>query len=449
MGKDVKISVIIPVYNTEKYLRQCLDTVCGQTLKELQIICVDDGSTDGSVDILNEYSQKDSRIQVIFHEHTGQGAAGARNKGLDYAVGEYLLILDSDDYFDLKLADKAYKKAKMTDADIVLYNAKYLENDRYISGETLLFEDMIPSKEVFCAEDCPNTIFQITRPNAWSKLWRREFIQENGIRFQNLHWLDDALFVCKAMAMAKKITILDERLVNYRYVRAGNQTSTTDKDPSAAIKFSEELKVFLKEKKLYESIKVSFWDQIMSVCSYQLSTFKTYDAYKTLYNGLKNGVLQRLLDHPAWEEHFCGEKESYEVRIAKQPMVQNIKKIMTTEPEDMVFSSLKQKLSKENDFPVQLVEEEDKVVLYGAGATGKNYFLQNMNSKYCQIIAWADKAYSQKGFPICAPQELVKLSFDKVLIAIDNKKIADEIRKELLQMGIEEKKILWSGALNV
>ena len=107
---SVKVSVILPVYNASDYLHQCMDSIVGQTLKDIEIICVDDGSTDNSLDILKEYEQKDKRVKVIQQKNAGAGAA--RNNGLSIATGEYLSFLDSDDFFEPDMLEKAYEKAK-------------------------------------------------------------------------------------------------------------------------------------------------------------------------------------------------------------------------------------------------------------------------------------------------------------------------------------------------
>ena len=120
MNKETKVSVIIPVYNTEKYLRQCLDSVVNQTLRDIEIICVDDGSTDGSIEILREYEQKDSRVKVLCQKN--QYAGVARNNGLNYASGEYVFFMDSDDYCCHELLERAVDRAKMVDADIVVFD---------------------------------------------------------------------------------------------------------------------------------------------------------------------------------------------------------------------------------------------------------------------------------------------------------------------------------------
>ena len=114
----VKVSVIIPVYNVEPYLKQCMDSVVGQTLKDIEIICVDDGSTDGSLDILREYAAEDNRIQIIEQKNAGAGAA--RNNGMRHATGKYLSFLDSDDFFEPRMLEKAYDLAEKDQADLSL-----------------------------------------------------------------------------------------------------------------------------------------------------------------------------------------------------------------------------------------------------------------------------------------------------------------------------------------
>ena len=120
-----KVSVINPVFNVEPYLKQCMDSVVGQTLKDIEIICVDDGSTDGSLDILKEYATEDSRIQIIEQKNAGAGAA--RNNGMRHATGKYLSFLDSDDFFEPRMLEKAYDLAEKDQADFVIRPVSYRE----------------------------------------------------------------------------------------------------------------------------------------------------------------------------------------------------------------------------------------------------------------------------------------------------------------------------------
>ena len=124
---SVKVSVILPVYNVSEYLRQCMDSIVGQTLKDIEIICVDDGSTDDSLEILKEYEAKDKRVKVIEQKNAGAGAA--RNNGLAIATGEYLSFLDSDDFFEPDMLEKAYEKGKSANAQGVVFRADQYRED--------------------------------------------------------------------------------------------------------------------------------------------------------------------------------------------------------------------------------------------------------------------------------------------------------------------------------
>jgi len=195
MRTHVAVSFIIPVYNVEHYLRQCLDSVVHQTLQEIEIICVDDGSTDGSAAILDEYATKDPRIHII--RQRNQYAGVARNHGMKHAIGEYLYFMDSDDYADLTLAEKAYACATGTNADVVLFGGEGFSNDSgtVVNMPHLLRTPLIPAKQPFCARDIPNDIFQIVTGAPWSKLFRRQFIQREKLLYQPLHNSNDAYFV--------------------------------------------------------------------------------------------------------------------------------------------------------------------------------------------------------------------------------------------------------------
>ena len=113
---EPKVSIIIPVYNVEPFLARCLDSVVGQTLRGIEIICVDDGSPDRSIDILNRYAAQDDRIRVISQENRGLG--GARNRGFDAATGEFILFVDSDDWIDPAYCERLYEAAREAEADI-------------------------------------------------------------------------------------------------------------------------------------------------------------------------------------------------------------------------------------------------------------------------------------------------------------------------------------------
>ena len=211
-----KVSVILPVYNTEKYLRECLDSVVNQTLKDIEIICVNDGSTDNSLAILNEYAQKDNRITIISQKNKGAGAT--RNKGLKIAKGEYLYFLDSDDFLTISGLEKLYNKSIETDCDIcVCLNNKYnSETKQFIPCNWAKDLKYIRDLDIFNRNDIPENFFQFCNIPAFTKLYKTEFIANNKILFQKIKTCNDVFFNFCTLSSANKITVIKEELVTYR-----------------------------------------------------------------------------------------------------------------------------------------------------------------------------------------------------------------------------------------
>ena len=166
-----KISIIITVYNGEKYLIECLESIKAQTLSEIEIICVDDGSIDNSYNILEKYAKKDDRFKVIKKEHSNAG--DSRNLGIKNARGKYLLFLDCDDYFNKDLCKDTYNKAKLFDADIVFFEYETLVDDGNKKElEKIPLDSNILCDCTFSAKQIQDKLFQITAPCAWSKLFK-------------------------------------------------------------------------------------------------------------------------------------------------------------------------------------------------------------------------------------------------------------------------------------
>ena len=200
--RKVKVSVIIPVYNTEKYLEKCLESVCNQTLSDIEIICINDCSTDNSCEILNRCAANDERIKIInFPEN--RGAAAARNAGIDAATGEYIGFVDSDDYIDLNFYEKLYIGATTSNADIVKSNLKYTGWNTPSSGSYYNLNDVKKSKYKF--NHVPTAIF------------KRSLLLQNNIFFpENLECAEDSVFEILAASACNKIEIVED--VCYYYV---------------------------------------------------------------------------------------------------------------------------------------------------------------------------------------------------------------------------------------
>lgn len=214
----VKVSVIIPVYNVEDFLDDSLTSVLNQTLTDIEVICVDDGSTDHSLDILREYAKHDDRMKVFTQEN--QGHAVASNIGMTYATGEYLFLMDSDDLIKHNTLELTYDKAKKTDVDFVIFKAinynheeeKYYETKSYSMDE--IYERV--KDNIFNYEDVEDLIFTMS-VTPWSKLYKRKFIEENNIIFPEGLIFDDNIFFWEVLFNAKKIVFINEFLFTRRF----------------------------------------------------------------------------------------------------------------------------------------------------------------------------------------------------------------------------------------
>ena len=276
MSNNLKVSVIIPVYNVEQYLNQCLDSVINQTLKDIEIICIDDGSTDNSGKILEEYAQKDNRIKVIHQKN--KGAAAARNEGLYIAQGKYLSFLDSDDFFELDMFERMYNCAEKYNTDIVVCKSKIIDNG-IIKDNNNIKDFLLPKKEVFSSMDISNYIFQFHTGWCWDKLYKTSFIKEVGISFQNIKKNNDSFFSHISMINAKRIYVLDKRLVYYRKNRKHSLSENIiNRDVYAFLcrEFLKEIKTYLIKNKIFEIFEQSYINYCMYsvVNSFEELSFK-------------------------------------------------------------------------------------------------------------------------------------------------------------------------------
>ena len=226
---SVKVSVILPVYNVSEYLRQCMDSIVGQTLKDIEIICVDDGSTDDSLEILKEYEAKDKRVKVIEQKNAGAGAA--RNNGLAIATGEYLSFLDSDDFFEPDMLEKAYEKGKSSNAQVVVFRSDQYREDlnEFVQVKWTLREKQIPPYRPMNCRSFTGNIFKVFVGWAWDKLFERKFVEENHLKFQQIRTSNDMLFVFSALAFAQRMEIVDLVLAHQRRNNPNSLSNTREK----------------------------------------------------------------------------------------------------------------------------------------------------------------------------------------------------------------------------
>lgn len=217
IGYTPKVSVIIPVYNVEEYLRECLDSVVNQTLKEIEIICVDDGSTDSSLEILKEYAKKDSRITVITQQNLHAGVA--RNAGLAIAKGEYVHFLDSDDWIEKETYSKLYVLVSEKKCNIIKFRSFCYDNTKkkivnsYFTNMGAIGEKYFDKKII--VKDNIEIVVNISDA-PWSGMYKTSFIQKNNIKFDNLLCANDTSFYYRCVMANNELYLSSKRFVYYR-----------------------------------------------------------------------------------------------------------------------------------------------------------------------------------------------------------------------------------------
>ncbi len=264
-----KISVIIPVYNDEEYLCECLDSVCNQTLKEIEIICVNDGSTDSSLEFLKEYAAKDNRIIVIDKVKTGAG--DSRNIGLKIAQGEYITFLDGDDSIDVKAYKEVYEQMISDEADAGIFGGVMIDfDDEKTKPMPWLCE--YSDGVVFPAQEQDEILLK-TSPNCWNKVFKRDIIFNNKLMFQNFSNANDVYFSYMAVILSKKISIVNKPYVKYKY-NTGSQITTSLKktDPLNNYYAFKELKQQIISFGKEEFLKDSFYECYSGIMGYQKRT---------------------------------------------------------------------------------------------------------------------------------------------------------------------------------
>ena len=220
-----QVSILIPVYNVEDYLSRCLDSVLSQTLPNIEVICVNDGSTDHSPDILKKYQEMDSRIIIVNKENGG--LPSARNAGIDRASGKYVGFVDSDDFVEPTMFEKLYNTAEKEKSDVVICGANILpENPR---ANDWLYACLSPEYKKYEEFD-PDVIFNniTTTPFLWRTLIKRQLLEENHLRLaEDIMLGEDKAFQCKVYPLAKSITVIPDKLYNYFWCREGSLMNQT------------------------------------------------------------------------------------------------------------------------------------------------------------------------------------------------------------------------------
>ena len=428
-----KVSVILPVYNEEKYLNQCLESLRYQTLTDIEIICVDDGSTDGSLLILRNYEKLDSRIKVIVQ--TNQYAGVARNNGMKHATGKYLLFLDSDDFFELDMLEKLYLCAEENQLDIVLFHYYNYDNR---NGEKLETDfkkkdSFIPiGEKAFSGVDIKYAgIFQSMVGWAWDKLFRTDFLRETGYEFPDFRTSEDGFFVYMLVARAKRIGLLEERLVWHRVFDETSLSNTREQNWENGFRMVEMIYKELIKQGIYDVYEQSFISWAIDFQVWHVTTLFKKDAFLKAY------------------KHICECMEpelklmQYQGKLICEPkIVEYYNWIISLDPEQFLLQVLKERDDILNDFtrknqkkgwvfPYGKISKNTRLVIYGAGIVGHSYYEQLKATGYCKEVHIVDQNNITKEYPVENVEVLEDIDFDYILVAISDDQIRAQVIKKL------------------
>lgn len=261
-----KVSIVVPIYGVEKYLNQCVDSILAQTLKDIEVILVDDGSKDRCPEIIDDYAKKDSRVVAIHQENGGYGKAV--NHGISLARGEYIGIIESDDWIESDMYEKLYSSAEKNNTDITkcsfyFYNSKAPKPDIEYNSHICNF-DLIP-ESVFSIKTFPELLaFQ---PSIWSCLYRASFIKQQKFLETTSASYQDLPFFVESLCRARRISFVKEHLVHYRQ-ELGQDSSTVRRDSRLLLmpkQWMESVKL-LKKYNSYEGTKEFFYYHCFGAC---------------------------------------------------------------------------------------------------------------------------------------------------------------------------------------
>ena len=304
-----KISVVMPVYNAADYIAQAMETVLSQTLTDFELICVDDGSSDKSVEIIKSFAKKDERVKLVEISHIG--VSTARNKGLLKSRGEYVIFLDADDFYENTLLEKLYVTAKEHNLDIVATDFDLYDNKkaRYIKSPEEEHGNIYAHGAVASKNEFPDYILQSTTGYVWNKLFRSAFLKEKEILFApELYVFEDVYFVCCALSLADRVSRVSEVLVHHRIYQLQHRAKIFKKHYDQVPVVYLRVKEFLMRHGMYIPLSKSFLNFSASRC-YKIYNLVPLDKKDDFWNLLHRGYADSL----GWYRHEAHDFEHLEV----------------------------------------------------------------------------------------------------------------------------------------
>lgn len=355
------ISIIVPIYNVEKYVRQCIDSICGQTYQDLEIILVDDGSTDGCSHICEEYRRKDSRV-IVIHKENG-GLVSARKAGIRAASGQYAAYVDGDDWIEPDMLERMYQKLMEHNVDVVMCGRYEDTGEIHKKVFHGLTEGKYGKKELL-EQVYPNMIVNGDFftwglfPGLWDKLFRRECIEDFQLRVDDRIVMgEDAACVYPCMINAESIYVMEECLYHYRQT-----TSSMVKKRQDKLLEQEQFRI------LYQTVMTEL------------------TKYTNIYDL-----------RPQWKKY---------VLFLMIPRADSLYKGF----EELDYL-----------FPFPKVPKGSAIVLYGAGTYGQRLYSFIVKTGFCRVAAWVDRNYAvfqEMGLTVESPDVIGDRVYDEIVVAI-------------------------------
>ena len=406
--QNIKVSIIVPVYNVEPYLRRCLDSLVAQTLKDIEIICINDCSPDNSISIIKEYAEKDKRIKVINFEKN-QGVSAARNIGIKQAKGEYIGFCDSDDYVDLNFFEKLYENSNNGKLDIIIggMKVKYLNKENEVTFP--MFEKISKNRfahNFFC-----------------EAIYRKNYLKNNKIKFQSFVISEDWFFCCKANFFAKKIKVING--VFYHYIlREESATTTMLTKNTIKRNACKQIFKFINKKNINKK-------GYMYIFNF---TFEWYCShfYKTNDTNIRKFIIKNLF------KFYCECKYKESVKFKLYPT-----KLRTGDIKGLFLE-----MSKYYEPGYKLIPcVPSNIKLYSWG-TGKDAFimLKQCKERNQKITAFLDSNPNTKkfqGYKVLQPEYLLSSTNKNFFILINSRAYANEIAGICKKAGLREGLDFW------
>lgn len=458
MCQDVYFSIIVPVYNSQDYIGECLESIFVQDYSNYQVIVVDDGSTDSSKDIVNSYLKKHLNILTLDKKHSNAG--DARNEGLLYAEGDYCLFLDSDDVLEPDALGRVSECIEKNHPDIVVYGAFYFfGNDmgsKY-SMDWMLDERIIGEYECITEKEADSIMYSYTGCNPWNKVIRKDFIDENQLRFQSINKSNDVYFIAMALALSKRTVFLRDKLINYRIHKKSIQGS----DDGLGNEYYDaliELKKGLIKYGKYDSLKKEFCKMALLQCVDKVFAAKSESDMAAMMSDfatkekrlgffvldrsdienedllLKWDYIKSVVDYPRNCLLFKESLNTYQKN--RNETLKNIVEEDGKLVEELKEANALMKEYKSWNLPKTGLIKGDRIVIYGAGDVGSDLYDKLIANENYTLAGWLDKDYkkrNEEGKCATPVDHISSIEFDKVIIAINSTSVVDSVIKVLLE----------------